>query len=225
MFQNQHGALSQALQRAGLNPSAASEIARILSNPQQELRTGPIKQDLTPRNMRQVRRDDRLTLPGLDQRDDDPYYRRQVNPTSEERYTPTPTSAVTGTAAPQQTEDAAGTVAGQFIETSPDGEAAKISLRLNGEEGGIVTAQYSDGSLRSKAFRAESDAGSLRFSIEDYGSEIVWKLMFMERIGASVDVVTNVELDGNNIRVSKARVYPVAWEPLDPTFIPVEECQ
>lgn len=225
MFQNQHGALAEALRRAGLGKDAANEIARILSNPQQTLRTGPIEQDLTPRNMRQVTREDRLTLPGFDQREDDPYYERKRGRESEERDTPQSASAVVVPVAPQQTEDVAGLQAGQFLDSIPAGDSAKLGLRLTGQERGVVTASFADNSLRARSIRAESDAGSLRFSIEEYGQEIVWKLMFMRRLGSYVDVVTDVQLGANGLTISKARVYPVAWEDLPSDVIPVEECQ
>lgn len=224
MYQNQYGSLAQALQRAGLNPSAATEIARILSNPQQTLRTGPIEQDLTPRNMRQVRRDDRLTLPGFDQREDDPYFERQRTRASEERDAPKAQPNVTVAVAPQQDDTANKAKPGAFIDTSPDGDSTKIGLRLQGIEGGMVTAAFADNSLRSRRARAESDASGLRFFIEEQGQDVVWKLMFVPAQGGFLDVVTDVRLGPQGIEVSRARIYPLAWGPLEGTAIPVVEC-
>lgn len=225
MFQNQYGALAQALQRAGLSKESAAEISKILSNPQQTLRTGPIEQDLTPRNMRQVTRDDRLTLPGFDQRDDDPYYQQKRSRETEERDAPTVQQAVSVQAAPQQRDDAAGTKPGAFLDTTTDGDAAKIGLRLTGDEGGVVTANFPDNSLRARSIRAESDAGNLRFSIEEYGAEIVWKLMFVPQLGTAIDVVTDVRLGAGGLEVSKARIFPLRWQEIPPSVIPVEECE
>jgi hypothetical protein len=224
MYQSQHAALANALQSAGLPQQSAIEIARILSNPQQTYRSGPIVQDTTPRNMRQVTPDDALTLPNLEFRESDPYREKRELEESEERPEPEQEGTLQENQAPQQVAFAVGVDGGAFTEAVSKGDHAAINLRMRGFNNGIPVVNAPDNSLFAKTFRAESDASGLRFFVQQTNQELIWKLTFGKEAALFVDVVTDVTLDANGINVSKARIYPLAAEPLPGSVIPVVAC-
>jgi hypothetical protein len=225
MYQYQRGSLAAALKAAGLPERASVLIANILGNPNQTLKSGPIEQDTTPRNMRAVNRTDRMTLPSLDFKEGDPYYVPPRTPDSEEKPVPRQRATVTEPVAPQQTDAKFDLGDGAFTDTVSSGDNVVVNLRLSGPTDGMVVANVPGNTLVSRPFRASSNANGLRFFIEANTQEIVWRLAFSTDDAAFVDVVTDVRLEGNNIVLSKARLYPLKFEPLaDAVAIPVVEC-
>lgn len=209
MFQNQHGSLVNAFRAAGLPDRASVLLARILSNNQSPYRTGPIEQDTTPRNMRQPDQQDSLTLPNLEFREADPYYKSQRTPDSEQQRVPEQSSAVKAVIAPQQTDAKQNVADGRFTETVSNGDSVTVNLRISGVNGGIPVVNFPDNAFVAKGFRADCNANGLRFWIQDNGGEAVWKLAFVQGEADFIDVVTDVSLGPNSINVTKQRIYPL----------------
>jgi hypothetical protein len=225
VFQNQHGSLVSALTAAGLSGAAATQIARILSNPKQSLRTGPIEQDTTPEHMRLVQREEKLSLPNLDFREADADYRTPRLRPSEEQRTPEQKPTVTSTEAPQAAFAAFGVTAGNYLSSSPSGDSSTVSLNLDGENGGLPVVDTATKSLFSKRIDAQSNANGMRFLIERNNRELVWKLMFEKENAAGVDVVTDVSLGEGGIVVKKRRIYPAGFDDeIVANVIGVQEC-
>lgn len=225
MFQNQRGNLAASLQEAGLPQRAAVLIANILGNSKQTLRVGPIEQDTTPRNLRQVTPRDKLTLPNLDFREQDPEYYRQRVENSEEQREPNIGNAVVINRAPQAVVNMQGVEDGKFIDSVQAGNVTKVNLRIRGANEGLLTVNAPDNSLLSRPFRATTNANALRFFITENNKELVWQLMLSLDDANFVDVVTDIRLDGDNIVAEKTRIYPLAFEVLGPeNVIPVADC-
>jgi hypothetical protein len=225
VFQNQHGSLVSALTAAGLSGAAATQIARILSNPKQELRTGPIEQDTTPEHMRLVQREEKRSLPNIDFRAADADYRAPRQLDSEERPEPEQKPTVTSPSAPQSALAAFGVAAGNYLSSIPSGDFTTVRLNLEGENGGLPVVDTATKSMFSKRIDAQSDANGMRFLIERNNRELVWKLMFEKENAVGVDVVTDVSLGEGGIVVKKRRIYPAGFDDeIVANVIGVEEC-
>lgn len=225
MFQNQHGAIENALKAAGLPASSAVAIARILSNVSAAYRVTNLETDTTPRNMRQVTPQDALTLPNLEFREADPYHRKQRTSASENRELPTQGQAIVANVAPQQTDAKNGLRDGAYTEVISEGNESAVSLRVRGVDNGVAVLDKSDNSIVSKHVRAESNANGIRFFVQSTDTEVVWKLAIDGSQAVPVDVVTDVRLGANAIEITKQKIYPVIVGPLvDAADIPVVEC-
>lgn len=221
MFQPQFSALVAALKAAGLAADAATTIARVLANPQQVGRSGPVAVDTTPRNLRRVTPDARKhTLPSLDFRDGDPDYRPPRIPTSEEKPEPEQPPNLQIAVAPQQVNNVAFNVApGGFANAVPRGRAVEVGMRIKGPDRSVTTIDATSSSLVGKRIRAEADAlTGLRFFIEDTGQELIWKLQAVPQeqeqvvtvdppaCESTVDVVTDVRLEAEGLIIEKRRL-------------------
>ena len=205
MFQQQGGALINALKAAGIKTDAAAQIAQILSNGRQELASSnPVKLDLTPRSLRFVTPEIRkLQLTNLDFRQADADYRRQLTPSGEGRPVPQQESSVQESIAPQATDGTYRVASGKYTDALGAGDAVKVDLRVSGA-GTSVFLDPPGNTLVGKTLRAESggsDSGRLRFFISETGSEVVWNLQ-TENV-YEFEVVTNVEyIRGRGIKVT-----------------------
>jgi hypothetical protein len=227
MFQRQFGDITSALTRAGIDPSAAAAIARILSNTAQTTRTGPQEIDLTPPSLRQVDADSRrYTLTNLDFREADPYYRKQRFASGEGRSQPVQQSTVSASVAPQQTSAAFNVNSGSFTNTVSTGDAVQVGLRVSGPDQSVATLDGSSNTLVGKKVRAETDASGLRFFVEETAGELVWKLQFFSGGGSSgnIDVVTDVRLTAAGLEVEKRSVFALFYGDATTTTIPVTSC-
>lgn len=226
MFQNQHGSIVESLVRAGIPRQLAAELARVLSNPLQELKSGPIKQDTTPRNMRQVTPEDRLTLPNLDFRNADPDFREKATEPGEVRAVPVQADAVQERQAPQQNIAVFAVTAGDYLSVVPAGKSARVSLKLQGQNDGVPVVQAGNKSLVSKTVRAEcNNVNGMQFFVDKNAQEMVWKLVFDQRAATGIDVVTDVTLEDKGLVVKKRRIYPTFFEDeFESHVIDVEEC-
>lgn len=225
MFQSQRGNLASSLTEAGLPQRAAVLIANILGNSKQTLRSGPIEQDTTPRNMRQVTRTDKLTLPNLDFKEGDPEHQRRRIQDSEDKPESNVSNAIFVAPSPQVAANAQGIENGNFVDAVQRGNATAVNLRIHGANEGMVTVNAPDNSLLSRPYRATTNANALRFFITDNNREVVWQLMLSLDDANFVDVVTDLRLEGNNIVADKTRIYPLAFEVLDPdNVISVADC-
>lgn len=225
-MQQQFAALSQALSKAGLRAEAAAEIAYILANPAQEVRSGPTSVDTTPRNMRLVTPDARKhSLRNLDFRDADPDYRQQRIPSSEQRDPPQPPSAIVEQRAPQQTESKFNVTSGDFADARSVGDAVQVGFRVQGPDQSVATIDSTGNSLIGKPVRAETDASGLRFFVQDTGQELVWKLQSTGTgpVGG-LEVVTGVRLSAAGLEITKQRVTVLAAGDESTDLIPVQSC-
>lgn len=228
MFQRQFGDITSALTRAGIDPSAAAAIARILSNTSQTTRTGPQEVDLTLPSMRQVDADSRrYTLTNLDFREGDPYYRKQRFASGEGRSQPVQQSTVSTSVSPQQTSAAFNVNSGSFTNTVSTGDAVQVGLRVSGPDQSVATLDGSSNTLVGKKVRAETDASGLRFFVEENAGELVWKLQFLAGGAGSsgnIDVVTSVHLTAAGLVVEKRSVFALFYGDTFTTTIPVTSC-
>lgn len=242
MFQPHFSSLVSALKAAGIGTESATIIARVLTNPQQGGRSGPVTLDTTPRNMRRVTPDARThTLPGLDFMEGDPDYRSPRIPTSEEQPEPEQPPNVQLAVAPQQVNNVTFNVApGGFANAVPRGRAVEVGMRVKGRDGSVATIDNPSSSLVGKRVRAEADPlTGLRFFVEDTGQELVWKLQAVPQEEVAVDpppeppacettveVVTDVRLEASGLVVEKKRLVVCdAIEPPTTTTIPADDCQ
>lgn len=240
MFQPQFSQLQSALRAAGLGADAATAIARVLTNPQQTGRSGPVEVDTTPRNMRKVTPDARkYTLPNLDFKEGDPYHRPNRIATSEEQPEPEQPPAVQVALAHQQVNNIAFNVApGGFANAVPRGKAVEVGMRIKGPDRSVATLDTVSSSLVGKRIRAEAAANTgLRFFIEDTGQELVWKLQAIPQeeeqvvvvdppaCESRIDVVTDVRLEEEGLVVEK-RTLTVCYvlDPPTTSTIPTDDC-
>lgn len=238
MFQPQFSSLVAALKAAGLASDAATTIARVLANPQQVGRSGPVAVDTTPRNLRRVTPDARKhTLPSLDFREGDPDYRHPRLATSEEKPEPEQPPNLQIAVAPQQVNNVAFNVApGGFANAVPRGKAVEVGMRIKGPDRSVTTIDATSSSLVGKRIRAEADARTgLRFFIEDTGQELVWKLQAIPQeqeivsdppaCESTVNVVTDVRLESEGLVVEK-RTLTVCYvlDPPTTSVIPTDDC-
>jgi hypothetical protein len=209
MFSAQAGQIANALKSAGLSPDAAQKIAAILGNGVQNLvRTNPETVDLTPDALRYVTPDRRTyQLPGLDFRQGDPDFRPTQFETSEDRPTIKPADTLRREPAPQQTTATYRVKGGKYTEAKGTGESVQVDLRVNGFGRGAILDSQSN-TIIGKTFRCEADE-SLRFFIEETGTELVWRLQldeFLSRFGTEVEVVTDVSLGAGGLEIKKKTI-------------------
>lgn len=225
MFQNQHGAIESALRAAGIPASSAVAIARILSNVSASYRVKDLETDTTPRNMRQVGKQDARTLPNLEFRESDPYHRRQRTSLSENRELPKQGNSLLSEVSPQQTDAKNGLRDGAYTEVVSAGNESAVNLRVRGVDNGIAVVDAADNAVIAKYVRAESNANGLRFFVQETDTEVVWKLAIDPTQAVPIDVVTDVKLGNNAIEITKQTIYPVMiGQNVDAEDIPVVEC-
>lgn len=225
-FSDQAGQLRGSLIEAGLPSAAATILTNIFCNGVQTLRhSGEVLHDSTPQGLRQVSPDDRThRLTNLDFRDGDPDYRRPRSRSSEDREQPVQQGTVLGTLPPQQTQSSFRVRGGAYTSVEPAGDTASVNLRMAGP-GDCLFRDAANNTLVAKNLRAEGDASDLsrlRFFIEPRPDEVVFKLSTVNT--AAITVVTDVQLIGNRIVVTKKTIQ--AWPVADaePSVIPVAAC-
>lgn len=212
-FNLQGGQIRGALVAAGLPAAAATQISNILSNCAQTLQhAGPIIHDQTPANLRMVTPDARRhTLPNLDFRQSDPYYRQPKAQESEERKPIQQTSVVQTSVAPQQTESTFRVLGGPYTAAAGTGDSVQVGLRVQGY-GRVATLDPPSNTIVGKNLRAASDSGDngrLRFYIEETGQEIVWNLQLQNV--SPYEVVTGVRYEeGIGLVVTYSKI--AAWQ-------------
>lgn len=217
-FSEQRRQLQAALVSAGMDPSAAAQIANILGNSAQSMRhAGPLEIDSTPADLRMVTPQARkLRFPNLDFRDGDPDYRQPRVASSEERTEKEPEPNVTPVIAPQQTNANFRVAPGSLTDVAGNGQNARVDVRnvVNARpvQGLPLTMLDSQANqLVGKAPRAQvgQNDGSARLDIQENNREVVWNLQMLNR--AEYDVVTKIEyVDGKGLQVTYERIK--AWD-------------
>lgn len=193
---------------------AAQRIAAILGNSQQQLRSGPQTQDLTPESMRRVTPAVRkYQLQGVDFREGDPDYRKARFSNTQERQAPKQISSVQTQQSPQQSESSLKVSSGQFTDVTSRGDSVSVGLRVQ-QTGKLLTIDGASGEMVGKNLRLESsddDASYVRFFLEDRGNELVLKLSL--DVAALAERVTEIQSS-----VTERRI-----EGQGPTFAPAPE--
>ena len=217
MFSEQREHLLRALTAAGLSPDAATQIANILGNSQQELRhAGPVTHDTTPPDLRMVGPTQRkVRFPNLDFRAGDPDHRPQRVSPSEEKKEKEPDPNVVSDLPPQQVFGNFRIENGKLTDIVGTGQTAEVNVRhrVAGIPPAGLPLTLLDGQanqLVGKAPRAQvaQNDGTARLDIQETGREMVWNLQMLNR--EDYDVVTKIEfVKGKGLEVTYERIK--AW--------------
>ncbi len=190
--------LSAALRDAGLQSSAANQIASAIFN---AVPRSPQAVDTTDPGMRSVGPQERAgQFPNLDFREGDPDFRPQRGTSSENRPRPTQLKSLQENLSPQQKRDPSGIKGGSFTETKSRGDNTTVGLKLE-TTGKILTVNEGSESLVGKNLRMDSknsQEGGVRFFLEEIGNEIVLKLdidwnLLAKTVGDELGIETVVD--------------------------------
>ena len=178
-YQLQTAAIAAELRRAGISPESAARIAKLLGNSAQQFLNGPSSVDLTPAQLRRVTPDVRkYYLTNADFFEGDPDYRRPSTSPSENKARPQPAGTVQRDISPQAARDPYRVKQGPFTQVSSSGDTVSVGLRVR-NTGQFVSQDSRTGTLVGRNFRALSstgDQGRVRLSIEEAGSDVIFKL-------------------------------------------------
>jgi hypothetical protein len=178
-YQLQFRSLVGELRKAGLGTEAATNIAHVLADSAQKMRSGPVEVDTTPPGIRSVDGNSRKHhLTNLDFVEGDPYHRKRRGRPTEDRPRPIQASALQSQPSPQTSDYPFNVSSGNFTEAKSSANGVEVGLRISGT-GSFLTQDQSSGSLVGKSLRAEADTGAngfLRFFIEEQAGEYVLKI-------------------------------------------------
>jgi len=178
-FQNQHGSIASELRKIGVSIDTATRIATILGNPNQETRSGPQVQDLTPKSLRYVDSQTRkLQLSNLDFNEGDPDFRRSHVQPGQESLRPTQISSVQSSVAPQSSSASLGVAAGNFTSVKSQGDSVQVGLNVKGK-GNLMSMNQGGDQLLGKNLRVDAQSlqeSGLSASLENYGNEMAIKM-------------------------------------------------
>lgn len=172
--------IAALLRAAGLPWRHASELANVLGNRKQVLKTGGrLEQDTTPSDLSLVTPEARKHhLTNVDFLKGDPDYRAAQISESEASRTPEPDPAVKTLQAPQETDAAYNLLDGAFTRVVGAGGAVAVNVAVQGA-GRAVFLDPPSNSLVGKTLRCEAGGAGqnlVRFFIDENGREVVFKL-------------------------------------------------
>ena len=178
-FQSQHGSIAAELRKLGVSVDTATRLATILGNPNQETRSGPQVQDLTPKALRYVDGQTRkLQLSNLDFNEGDPDFRRSHVRPGQEASRPTQISSVQSSVAPQASSASLGVSAGSFTSVKSQGDSVQVGLNIKGK-GNLMAMSQGGDQLLGKNLRVDAQSlqeSGLSASLENYGNEMAIKM-------------------------------------------------